>query len=720
MVSSGRFGARLFLAVALLGASSSGWTQQGDLEGEDSLNWPKEIEGAGSKIVIYQPQLESLQGNQLTARAAVSVTRPGADTPVFGGLWFEARLLTDRDRRTATPVDVKVTEVRFPEAQAGDVDALRKTLGLEVPRWRLTLSMDHLLSELKVLQEQKIAVEGLKNDPPRIVYRSHPTVLLTIEGEPSWRDLPGTPYQRIANSAFFVLKETTTGTCTLHIPPFWWIAPSASGPWQELAAPSAAAADAWRNEPKPDLPAPDPGQEAPERPEVFVADQPTELIWTQGPPQYAPISGTGLLYVKNTSSDVFMEIQSQVYYVLLSGRWYRKPAGKGKGTWSYLPPEQLPPDFGRIPVGSPKQHILASVAGTAQAREAVLDAEIPQTAAVAPGEAPDLAVSYDGAPRFEAAEGCAVQYAVNTPYSVFLVGGRYFCCQDGIWYESAIADRGWIVCVRVAPEIYLIPPSCPHYFCTYCHVFGSSPEAVYVGFYPGYRGCYVGGHTVVFGTGWHYPIWHGSLWFPRPVTWGVGVRYNHYSGSWKIALGAGGPSAWMGLAVHPDWKGHSAPVGVGGWWGGVGYAHTQVDVHHNLSFVAHASRGAELNLYARRPEKLAPVHSRAAERVKAPEPGKRAPNDVFTDRQGNAYRRPAEGEWEQHTPQGWAKPALKPPPESHHDLPRMEQHHQELEQHSQARNEGIQRAQNYQKNTPPPKPPPPPPKPPPPPPPRKK
>ncbi|HXX93341.1 MAG TPA: hypothetical protein VEN81_06885, partial [Planctomycetota bacterium] len=580
----------------VVGLSCPGWSQQGDLEGEDSLNWPKEIESGGTKIVVYQPQLETLQGNQLTARAAVSVTRPGSDAPVFGGAWFEARLLTDRDRRTATPVDVKVTQVRFPEAQAGEADALRQSLAAEIPRWRLTLSMDHLLSELKSLQEQKAAVDGLKNDPPRIVYRSHPAVLLTVEGEPAWRDLPGTPFKRIANSAFFVLQDAA-GTCTLHIPPFWWTSSGVNGPWQELPAPSAAAQEAWTREPKPDLPAPDPAEAAPPRPEVIVATQPAELIWTQGPPQYAPISGTDLLYVQNTSSDVFMEIQSQLCYVLLSGRWYRKPAGKGKGTWSYIAPDQLPADFGHIPVGSPKQHVLASVAGTSQAREALLDVEIPQTAAVTPGDAPDLSVTYDGAPQFEPAEGCAVQYALNTPYSVFLTGGLYYCCQDGIWYESSFADRGWRICSRVAPEIYLIPPSCPHYFCTYCHVFGVSPEAIYVGFYPGYRGCYRGGRTVVFGTGWHYPAWHGSLWFPRPVTWGVGVRYNHYSGCYKIAMGAGGPCAWMGVNVHPDWKNHSTPVGVGGWWGGVGYAHTQVDVHRNLSFVQHQSRGAELNLY---------------------------------------------------------------------------------------------------------------------------
>ena len=42
-------------------------------------------------------------------------------------------------------------------------------------------------------------------------------------------------------------------------------------------------------------------------------------------------------------------------------------------------------------------------------------------------------VTYDGEPQFRDVPECAVQYAVNTPFSVFLVQGRYYCCQDGIW-----------------------------------------------------------------------------------------------------------------------------------------------------------------------------------------------------------------------------------------------------------------------------------------------
>ena len=67
-------------------------------------------------------------------------------------------------------------------------------------------------------------------------------------------------------------------------------------------------------------------------PEIIVATEPTELIVTEGEPNYTPVESTGLLYMSNTESDVFLQISSQQQFVLLSGRWYE---GKGlKGPWN--------------------------------------------------------------------------------------------------------------------------------------------------------------------------------------------------------------------------------------------------------------------------------------------------------------------------------------------------------------------------------------------------
>ena len=65
-------------------------------------------------IVMYQPQLESFDDNKLTARAAVSVTRTGQTEPVFGAVWLNARVSTDRDSRVVTLLDVDIADVNDP------------------------------------------------------------------------------------------------------------------------------------------------------------------------------------------------------------------------------------------------------------------------------------------------------------------------------------------------------------------------------------------------------------------------------------------------------------------------------------------------------------------------------------------------------------------------------------------------------------------------------
>ena len=54
---------------------------------DEATGWPREIETKRGKVVIYQPQPDTFEGNVLTARAAVSVI-PQDKEPVFGAAWF--------------------------------------------------------------------------------------------------------------------------------------------------------------------------------------------------------------------------------------------------------------------------------------------------------------------------------------------------------------------------------------------------------------------------------------------------------------------------------------------------------------------------------------------------------------------------------------------------------------------------------------------------------
>jgi hypothetical protein len=678
----------LFMQLPTAGAQDS-------VEDVATSDWPKEIPTRDGTLVVYEPQIESLHGDRLSARMAVSVEGGDRKNPIFGGVWIDARVLTDRDRRTVRPVEVTVKEVRFPQAAPSEQDFLRKAVSAELPKWPLTFAMDELREHLRLVEHEKAAALHLKNDPPEILCRNHAAVLVEIEGDPAWRPLPGTPSFRISNSAFFMVREGRSGPYSLHVPPYWWTASAPLGPWRATDVPPDWAETAWAAEPRPEPPAPDSGAEVPERPEVVVVTRPTELLVTQGPPEYLSIPGTDLLYVQNTDDDVFLESRSQYYYILLSGRWYRKQAGKG--SWTYVPPGELPTDFSRIPPDSPKAHVLACVAGTTDANDALLDAQIPQTAAVAPGSAEVLEVPTDGSPQYESVPGLGVDYIVNTPCAVFRVAGRHFCCQEGVWYESSLATGPWSVSKRVPNEIYLLPPSCPYYFCSYCHVFGATPDAIWIGYYPGYRGCYVEGATVVYGTGWHYRPWIGpGACYPRPVTWNTGVRYSRQGAAWTFGLGGTGPYAWLGLQVPSGFRDHPYPVGVGGCWGGASIRRLADDVHRSIFFSARVPEGIALNIYARRPALLAHLRDHLPPPTRPPLRERRLPNNVYTDREGNVFRHLDGGAWEQHHPEGWKRVAPPAVPSTPHELPRMDSLRQELQQQRQVRDRGLRPAEASQ------------------------
>ena len=63
----------------------------------------------------------------------------------------------------------------------------------------------------------------------------------------------------------------------------------------------------------------------------------------------------------------------------MTGRWFSAP--DFAGPWTFATPT-LPADFQKIPLEHPRSRVLASVPGTDEANEAILVAQIPQTARV--------------------------------------------------------------------------------------------------------------------------------------------------------------------------------------------------------------------------------------------------------------------------------------------------------------------------------------------------
>jgi hypothetical protein len=353
---------------------------------ESDIGWPREIDHAGHAIVLYQPQLESFEGDRLTARAAVSVTPGGSDQMVFGAVWIDAYVETDRDSRTVTVMNVDIPRVRFPNADADQERQLAEILVQDLETQDLVISLDRILAGLDLVERERTAAEGLATEPPNILFTTEPSILVVLDGKPVLHDIDDTNLQRIVNTPYTIVFDQDPWGYYLYAGEESWLtATDVMGPW-ELAdqVPADVAA----------LVPPDSGgvEAEPEDAEtesepvnlgdlrVVVVTEPTELIISAGPPSYASIAGTDLIYVSNTESDVFLNIETQEYYIVLTGRWYKSESLDGP--WSYVASDSLPDDFAKIPPESARGSVLVYVAGTDEARDAVLDNAIPETSAV--------------------------------------------------------------------------------------------------------------------------------------------------------------------------------------------------------------------------------------------------------------------------------------------------------------------------------------------------
>jgi hypothetical protein len=526
--------------------------------------WPREIASPDGKVIVYQPQLESFKADKVAARAAISLQKPDEKAPLFGVVWFSARALTDRDTRMVEFTDLKINQVRFSPSSSEQEKRMAAFFERNVDQLGQTpMTLDRFLAMTAAVEQEQVQAERLSTDPPKILFATIPSALILINGKPELRKVENSDFERIINTPFVILFSTSTRTYYLKGGDFWYAAEDVLGTWRTIADPPEAVRELAGRMSEPIDSSAVPDQEKPKiAPRVIIATEPTELIVSDGQPRYASVLRTALLYMSNTPSDVFMEVKTQQYYVLLSGRWYRSSSLEN-GPWTYVAPDKLPRDFMRIPSGSAKGHILAFVGGTVQAKEAVLDAQIPQTQAVKRSEA-KLNVTYDGNPRFEKIRGTDMEYARNTPTQLLKIRGKYYACEKAVWFVSDSPNGPWVVADSIPDEIENIPPDSPVYNTKYVHIYDSTPEVVHVGYTPGYIGSYVYGDTVVYGTGYDYPAWTGSVYYPVPWTWGFAPIYDPYYCGWGFGWGFG---AGFGYGV-----GWGLGWGWNGWaWGGWGW-----------------------------------------------------------------------------------------------------------------------------------------------------
>lgn len=554
---NGRLSTRKVVLVALLLVTGAALAQQQPPVGDPG--WPRVFTGpAGEQVTVYQPQLLSWPKYlSMDFLIAMSILPNGQSKPYVGSVQTTVDTETDVQNRTVVLTNPQLKKMDFPGVNEAGLEQIRRTCAFLVRSGTKTISLDRVLPAAVKLDTETKGVP-VKYDPPVVFYSEKPALLVLLDGEPVLSPIEGTGLMYAVNTNWDLFFEQATSSYYLRDDKSWLTTTDVTKAWQPAAKLPAGlsklpADDNWK-----DVKAALPGvpMAAKDVPVVFTSTKPAELIVFSGRPQFSPISGTtGLMYVANTEADVFLHTKESKYYLLVSGRWF-SCADPSKGQWTSAA-ESLPAEFAKIPANSPKAYVLASVPGTEQAKEAVIMAQIPQTAAVKTSEA-KVTVTYDGAPKFAPIEGTQMQYATNTPYQVIRVGDMYYCCFQGVWFVSTKAEGPWAVTGKVPAEIYTVPPSCPVYSVTNVTVVEDNSDdgevvfalaaGLMLGMVIADNGC------CVYGTGWYYPPYmHYPVYYPWPPSYGCGAHYDPVHGVYYGGARYYGPygGAGWGASYNP-------------------------------------------------------------------------------------------------------------------------------------------------------------------------
>lgn len=344
------------------------------------------VANGDSQITVYQPQPDSLDGNGLQARVAVSIQRPQEQEPLWRALWVSATLSTDRDRDIAEVRAVKVLRSRFSGIPDSDVRELSQRLEAGVPHWDRSLSLS--LSRLRsVLQPEETG----KNDLPivankELVKPDHTQASAQIEGQevafgeewrsalivvaigptepvvgngpPAYLPLRGDGILSGINSESDLFLEALPQRHFLLISGRWYAAPSRTGPWT-LVSPDGLSKDFARipeHSSKAHSLAFVPGTERakdalmdhgiPQTAPVSRRDVPLD-VRSDSDARFTPIEGTGLAVAGNIASQVVQADGRS--FACEEGVWYAAPTPNGPWRVS----DVRPTGMDRVALSSP-------------------------------------------------------------------------------------------------------------------------------------------------------------------------------------------------------------------------------------------------------------------------------------------------------------------------------------------------------------------------------
>ncbi len=647
----------------------------------------------GGSIVVSQPQVASWENQtHLTAFSVVTHRGAAGDKPALGTIKMEADTKVSLTERLVSFQNMKIVEANFQAMPRPQVQQIVATVEKAMPVDERVIALDRVLANVDKSQIAPKAAVDVKADPPTIFFSKTPAVIVNLDGEPIWSPIKDNDLTFAVNTNWDLLRHELTKTYYLRHNDTWLKATDVMGPW----APAGKLPESFMKLPADenwkDVKANLPGKSIKDSavPKVFVTLTPAELILLTGEPSYLLVEGTGLLWVRNTESDVFRMGKAGSVYYLVAGRWFSAP--DFEGPWTFATPS-LPPDFKKIPLEHERSRVLASVPGTDEAAEAVMLAQIPQTARVSKKETKAPEVAYQGDPQFVPITPTTVTRAANTDKDVFKLGEQYYLCYQGVWFVGKTATGPWEVASSIPKEIYQIPVSSPSHHVTYVTVEDDDDDWVVYAAAAGYTGMMIAWGCTVWGSGWYYPpYWgYGGGYYPYYYgnfsSYGYSAWYNPYTGAYGRGASVYGPygGAGVGARYNPRTGTYSRGAAAYGPGGARGVAQA-----YNPRTGTYAATRQGSNVYGswgstavQRGDDWATTNRYTNRQTGNTTRTVRTDSgDLYAGNDGNVYRR-QDGTWQQYDGGNWSNTDRQPSTTN------------QLNRDSAARREGTQRTGDY-------------------------
>src|SRR5438094_2821959 len=180
--------------------------------------WPREKYSNGTRLIIYQPQVDDWKNFQeLSWRMAVSLT-PKGGKEVVGIVEMKGNTDVDNFAKIVMITNPQVTGTYFPSLDPATAEKMQQLVKNFVPP-TITISLHRLIASLPMPQAP--AGVQLNNDPPKIFVGYRPSILLSVDGEPVLSDVPKTNLKFVVNTQWPLFSDIENSSYYFPVVQHW-------------------------------------------------------------------------------------------------------------------------------------------------------------------------------------------------------------------------------------------------------------------------------------------------------------------------------------------------------------------------------------------------------------------------------------------------------------------------------------------------------------------